>query len=49
MQNNGFIKYAKTDCSCIHVADIFYNVELRNTDCLEQVLGNSYLIFGLKD
>lgn len=43
MQNNGFIKYAKTNCSCIHVSDIFC------TDYLEQVLGNGYLIFWLKD
>lgn len=42
MQNNGFIKYGKTDCSCIHVVDIFYN------DYLEQVLGNGCVIFWLK-
>lgn len=42
MQNNGFIKYAKTDCSCIHVVDIFYN------DYLEQVLSSGYLIFLAK-
>lgn len=40
MQNNGFIH---SDCSCIHIVDIFYN------DYLEQVLGNSFLIFWLKD